>query len=793
MMKKIISWLLVAAMLLGIVSILAACGDDPASTTTGEEPGPGPADTTTPETPAPENSFALVTDGKANFQLVYDQYASDLVKLKVNSFKSQLNALGAEVEAVEDYRVPSMKDCEVLIGAGVRYRDDFADVDIHTVGEKGYIIKVSGQRVLIAGGSDEALCEAVDFFAEEYLHISEAAGTLGTVYLSNTLLAEKKTEYAIDSISINGQDLTGYTIVAEKTDSGAYAGAQSLQAAFYTNAGIWLPIAGQAEGNAIRFVSVDRDELDADGFRMDIKGNDLVISCAYDNAFSKGVEAFVTLRVRPATGDVAFASDFVYTHMVSVVRYSDFGAVGDGVTDDFEAICAAHAYANEGGQKVYAEKGATYYIGDHTTTAVIRTDTDWTGASFILDDSVVPPEHRGNQVFQIASDYGALTGLSLDTLSRTQTDIGAAPGYPCLLLVENSNKKIYIRYGVNANSGTNQQEVILVDAEGNIDPDTPLMWDYETVTRVVAYRTDDRPITVTGGTFTTVANRAPSSGAYYNRGISITRSNTILRGVTHLVVDEGASSAPYTGFYSVSNADSVLFDSCVMTGHTKYADGAGTYDISATRSNRVTWLDCTQTNSITDTTYWGVMGSNFCKNLTFDGCILSRFDAHQGVYNASVLNSEIGQYINAIGGGTLLIENTKKTSGSAFVNLRTDYGSTWEGDVIIRNCTYTSSSGTPSLIGASWTEHDFGHACYLPRSVTVEQMKVGGNIQSINLFSNFTSNPSVADNPVNPYRITEEIHITGGFVKGSSEITWRVFPNASVGDILFGNTRIIID
>ena len=30
-----------------------------------------------------------------------------------------------------------------------------------------------------------------------------------------------------------------------------------------------------------------------------------------------------------------------------IVSYEDFGAVGDGVTDDFDAIARAHAYANE--------------------------------------------------------------------------------------------------------------------------------------------------------------------------------------------------------------------------------------------------------------------------------------------------------------------------------------------------------------------------------------------------------------------------------------------------------------
>ena len=53
--------------------------------------------------------------------------------------------------------------------------------------------------------------------------------------------------------------------------------------------------------------------------------------------------------------------------VVNVVYYEDFGAVGDGKTDDFLALKAAHDFANEGGQSVKATPGATYYIKNMDT------------------------------------------------------------------------------------------------------------------------------------------------------------------------------------------------------------------------------------------------------------------------------------------------------------------------------------------------------------------------------------------------------------------------------------------
>jgi hypothetical protein len=72
-----------------------------------------------------------------------------------------------------------------------------------------------------------------------------------------------------------------------------------------------------------------------------------------------------------------------------IVKYSDFGAKGDGKTDDIDAIIAAHAYANEHNLKVKADEKAIYYIGGKDRTAIIQTDTDFGSASFIIDDSNV--------------------------------------------------------------------------------------------------------------------------------------------------------------------------------------------------------------------------------------------------------------------------------------------------------------------------------------------------------------------------------------------------------------------
>ena len=415
---------------------------------------------------------------------------------------------------------------------------------------------------------------------------------------------------------------------------------------------------------------------------------------------------------------------------MSRLTYSSFGAVGDGVADDFEAILKTHEYANEKGLPVYAE-GKTYYIGRTTVAVRIMTDTDWTGATFIIDDRDITPDEpeRQKAVFFLTPDVKPYEIGKIKGLKMGQSNIGLEFNEPTILHISDPTDRQYIRYGENANAGSPKQEIILVDEEGNVDPSTPILWDYSSETTMVAYPAGDKPITVKGGTFITRANAAPRKYTYYARNINIRRSNVTIDGITHLITDEGESGAPYAGFMTVAYCNNVTIENATITGHKVYKlldnvnNSMGTYELSFNSANAVTVKNSKQTNDITDTAFWGVMGSNFCKNITYDGCVFSRFDAHQGTYNATIKNSEIGhQKLSVIGQGTLHVENTLFHSDTV-VALRGDYGSTWKGDVVLKNITI-NNSGTPILINAGWNNHFFGYTCHLPERIVVDGIKL---------------------------------------------------------------------
>lgn len=456
-----------------------------------------------------------------------------------------------------------------------------------------------------------------------------------------------------------------------------------------------------------------------------------------------------------------------------LVRYRDFGAKGNGKTDDMDAIAATHAFSNLHGLLVKADDGATYYIGGRERTALILTDTDFGTASFIIDDTQV--QNRSASVFTVSSALRPFKPETIPSLKRNQQKIDVSLPGPCLITVTNANVKQYIRFGLNQNNGSSQTDIFIVDKNGNVDMNAPIIWDFERITDISALPIDEKPLKITGGRFTTIANKAESKYTYYTRNIAIRRSNVLVEGLEHRITGEEDHGAPYGGFINIGDCAYVTVKNTILTGHKTYSTiGAagkpvsmGTYDLSANRALNVSFVNCSQTNDINDTKYWGIVGSNFCKNLLYDQCTLSRFDAHQGVANATIRNSTLGHMgINAIGSGLLLVENST-IHGRSVVNLRPDYGSTWQGELVIRNCVFVPADGKPvsaNLISGSYSgQHDFGYTCYMPQRITIENLRIddsqhGENYQGPAIFANF--NPEITDHSYRekfPYILTKDV------------------------------------
>lgn len=413
-----------------------------------------------------------------------------------------------------------------------------------------------------------------------------------------------------------------------------------------------------------------------------------------------------------------------------------------------------------------------------------------------------------------------------------------------------------LRFGRNGGSGTdsaparNQTEIIIINSNGLRDESTPLQYDWDKIISIKKYPIDKTPLTVTGGTFITKVNSVNLT-AYIHRGIHITRSNVTIKGVEHYLTGEsecfgknGESigydtkgnqvylpryGAPMQGFFRVTECANVTLKNCVLTNHLRvYSYGndrnsSAPYEIYAQHVAGLTIDGCVcagdeadltgpaDPTGIMDQSRWGTTGTNNCKNLKVLNSRINRIDSHMGAYNITIKDSTLGYLgIVVIGYGTLDIERVTSYA-DFFVYLRRDFGSYWNGDIVIKDCTWKIEADNyrPWLIFANYkpnTEYNYdtieedGETYYatLPANVTIDGF-VWDASRVTNSLLNSTYGFQVYSNPIwdlnftvsdatlanravyrYPLRITNHVHLDNVTIVRNEELAKEAFIGVNV-------------
>ncbi|MCR5460096.1 MAG: hypothetical protein K6F51_09390 [Acetatifactor sp.] len=409
-----------------------------------------------------------------------------------------------------------------------------------------------------------------------------------------------------------------------------------------------------------------------------------------------------------------------------------------------------------------------------------------------LDPNLDPyPEHSLGS----GRNYsGTLAAAQKNKEFTKDTTVFGAPGEfkeDALYVLETSSVKRWGRNGSGTASSSlrDQEEVVIVRTTGEIDPSTRLQWDWKEISSIKKYPIDQTTLTVTGGKFITEVNYL-NAKSYVRRGITVQRSNTQLVGVQHYLAGEDkmftdASAyvdsdthetkyharlgAPYHGFFRVNYCAYVTLKDCIFSNHLRvYSYGSdenstAPYDFYAEYAAVITLDHCicaadqddptgpADKTGIMDDSRWGTMGSNFCKELIVqNGCRLNRVDAHMGTYNVTVKDSTIGYLgIDVIGFGEMNLERVT-SYGDFFVNLRRDFGSYWNGDVNITDCTWKvpAKKYSPMLIFTNYQPNpktSFGYDvieedgvkyyCTMPTNVNVNGLTIDASRVTDNAFT----------------------------------------------------------
>ena len=788
--------------------------------------------------PADEKEDVLLFDGEdPTFQIVIAKDIASTMRQIVNTnVKIMLQReYGVTVDVIVEGSANDEEiETEVLIGT-VKSRGDKYALDGHDYGKAGYAIDIVGSKIVIVGGCEESLITAVREFADEILDVGDIADL---TLAADDVIINKIDDYSVTALKIGGKDIKGKTIAADLTRDFYEETAYALREELYERVGYWFEIVDIENASDSAIVIKHNSSLpNNESYRAGVVGDQFVIECSFDNMLDRVTPEFAALNIYSYEGDLEL-SEVTYKRDISTVTYEYFGARGDGRTDDFKAIYDAHVFANISGQKVLGNPDATYYI--HNTrlqldpsssvetvvSAPIGTDTDWRGAKFIIDDSdvstmagglnkdmssvhiftVIPdPEHKK----EIVTDEAFLEMISAIEIKPGTTKIDLGLGTEAMIVPNCSTHKVFRRRGYGGFAGEAQHEIIVIDAEGNVSEETPIMFHYTDVTSVDIYRFDStKPLVVKNGEFTTWDTKINHlvngewKGTYIYRGINVARSYTTVQNVNHKVEKgftlmdrvNGYEGNITSGFYGAIGANHVTFKDCLFPARMSYT-GSSTYNVNAREVNKFVLDGCVQTNfwvtvdpvtleikpatvydrsavgyarrgsadAITSINtyfldgnpqnsdasnkynlYYGVCGTNYCKNIEYLNTTLARLDAHAGLYNGKVINTNIAD-LELTGTGYFEFRDSDfhhsyiVGSPSPFLYMRSDYGYTWDGLIEIKNVKayIIDEQESIELVRSSYTNWYYGYTCAFP-SLIIDNLDFY-NVSSGDKRSNFTA------------------------------------------------------
>lgn len=188
----------------------------------------------------------IAADGASAYQVIRPEKTSDtVVNAAVRLRKAILADTGVDMKISEDWyntRTETLpeKATEIIVGATNRTESTEAIAGIR---EKDFIIELKNDRVVITGGNDAAVAEAVDYFIANFINKENKS-----IVLKEGFRFVKEHDYILGKLSVNGVALTEYKIVyPAKCDLLTQNAALNLHDYLLSNAGIEVPVVTDKE------------------------------------------------------------------------------------------------------------------------------------------------------------------------------------------------------------------------------------------------------------------------------------------------------------------------------------------------------------------------------------------------------------------------------------------------------------------------------------------------------------------------------------------------------------------
>ncbi|MGI6436203.1 MAG: glycosyl hydrolase family 28-related protein [Syntrophomonadaceae bacterium] len=387
----------------------------------------------------------------------------------------------------------------------------------------------------------------------------------------------------------------------------------------------------------------------------------------------------------------------IVTPTTNVVNVKDYGAKGDGVSDDAAAIQNAANAARSNKYTLYIPSG-DYYLGK---SIYIYTSVNCEGRFVIKNSTSTPSITIARSVTGVNIPASSLSGLT-----RGSSKITGLNGYAGGTVVLKSSEVLIRRWQGSTESPayTKNDASVITSTYGSISPALDCTYSDTSQLTVTVYPKED-PITITG-----LSVRLIGDTKNYSYSVWVKRSNVTFKNIT--LNNTSAVGSPEGGMYLV-DCTNVTINNPVISG---YVGSGDKYGICMGITANLT----VDGGKITDARH-GITGRHsknvIIRNGTYTGTV-SGVDNHWG-NNFLVENCIIdGNSGVSYAGTDITVRNCQLLNCINIFTLRNDTPEII-GEVVVENVTAKSPSNYSTMYCYRATYEglvrDYGHKLAVPQ------------------------------------------------------------------------------
>lgn len=384
------------------------------------------------------------------------------------------------------------------------------------------------------------------------------------------------------------------------------------------------------------------------------------------------------------------------------VLVKDFGAIGNGVVDDTDAVRAAHSFANSNNFSVSYE-GLDQCLVQADAKITINTNVDFANCKFLLANAVrSSPSYNGYTLFNVVDAAAPLVSLTNQTPTNAATNLKKGSVFPTVGIfagpgfvnITHSSVTVPGRgQFTDISSTVNYKQTFYVHTAG--ETSYPLSLDLTANSGVlssVTYRVASAKRIVIQN-FSVFENGFNSQKLFY-----VTRNNVDFRHIYVMGYTGGYTGGPYDNINQLIRIDDcgdVTISDYKLTPRMITGEN-GSYGLSSYNAADIFVTRMTgagQTPSASETNRaWGCIQNENVNGFHITDSIVNRVDCHNGGFNFTVhdcvIHGDASEQAVCFGwgGGVLSVQGCKIINARAIIMQRTDYCGSWFGSMSIDNC-----------------------------------------------------------------------------------------------------------